>query len=44
MTIQGWGPLGYSVGPQQGSQVSLSLWFPETCDCEGYLRGHYVGK
>ncbi|KAM5213024.1 MAGUK p55 subfamily member 3 isoform 6-T8 [Hipposideros larvatus] len=28
--------------PPCDSLASLFVWFPETCDCEGYLKGHYV--
>lgn len=40
---KGRAPLGLGLCPD-GSLDSLSVWFSETCDCEGYLKGHYVGK
>uniref|UniRef100_A0A8C0KK29 MAGUK p55 scaffold protein 3 n=1 Tax=Canis lupus dingo TaxID=286419 RepID=A0A8C0KK29_CANLU len=31
-----------SLLPHTAYWLPLSVWFPEACDCEGYLKGHYV--
>lgn len=39
---RGWVPVGLRMYPV--CLTHLSVWFPETCDCEGYPKGHYVGE
>lgn len=32
-------------GLEGGSSLTgCPVWFPETCDCDGHLKGHYVGE